>query len=925
MSVAVLTSTEETYKADCNIINDGLKTLESKFEGEKNKVSEAENKVSESIAKFCAELNNELLSNDALDLPPHVGKPCAVLDNLSPWFRLSTVADLGTGIDKVELFDSRKLSVQESRGLSSTTFDTNNFVKSITVNFAGEAGDGLSMNIDIVDPNRVCAELFMLQYLTKQAKGMIMPIILDFGWANSKGPIISDGDTTVFFQDSCFGYIKSVEEKYDAQGQVVLTLSTSLDPVKTLGLLGKKHMLPYYVFAQNVTVYLGAIGALKIAFKKLAGYSKNKSLPKPLTELMTIFSKYDMCSKIEASSLIQSIIQFLTLSDDLAGRALKAFEPAGGKEKYRLDGFAHEKLTDNEIKFAQSALESVPGLAKEIIDNVIAALKISFTEPKSFMKGIDIIRSLSYHIAVADESDKKRDAVISMFKVLIGSCGARVLIHPAFVLQMVTESMTIVATTNGLGDDKITIASPIFKSAEKVESSSMLSSNSITDLFGQVPLTRTAYMHPPITGAATSLREYCKKLGSEFCSKADYAKYGVSNGVYMIQPLNTWFDVMTALVSKMYINMQLTQVIAEKIGIQIENKSKEKFYNVPVAMRFETQAVSLYGKDGKNEALSVFTKRISTLFTIVRTMVAGRDGKVDKGEILFTVPTVSTTDPYATWYFSILTVDNGALLTQDPLLNRYVAAFSYRAAAPNGQYDPGHSRVWDVNFPDVVSFEPTFSLRDAMRTAGSLAKQTIKGMSAQGVKIDVTGERLKAFAASVESLLTAINEGGVERYRSQWGAIKYEANLLTEELKKSGTVKPILDNFTYTVNAQEHTSTEDYGMAMVKTQKDMQRLNEYMMLHPSGGFSIEGTLKTYGNPYFAQQSLGSIVFLKYTQMDGTIGLLTGNYIITGVSHTIEPGAFWTSLKLRGMCDRSSARIKDLYTHLYEKKQLCREW
>jgi len=263
-----------------------------------------------------------------------------------------------------------------------------------------------------------------------------------------------------------------------------------------------------------------------------------------------------------------------------------------------------------------------------------------------------------------------------------------------------------------------------------------------------------------------------------------------------------------------------------------------------------------------------------------------------------------------------------------------VQAYSYRAGnipTDPHTFNPGWPTVWDINFPDVISFSPgDLNYWTALQNIVTNADAVIdEAESKEHFKTNKLAKLRNEFLEKVDEI-NKFGRPGIKKYKKKREtAIQNATDLLKQyraEIEKDvpadyspyGVSKPVRFNVDF---EQRSIYTGNVGDAL-QNKKQLQEFRRQLVLR---SLQFEADMQVFGDPSFELFDIGNrYIFLKFIKKDGTLGIFTGLYMIQNITQEISAGNFTTTFKLRFLpkngAPEASAEINDMWTK-YDKTSI----
>lgn len=233
--------------------------------------------------------------------------------------------------------------------------------------------------------------------------------------------------------------------------------------------------------------------------------------------------------------------------------------------------------------------------------------------------------------------------------------------------------------------------------------------------------------------------------------------------------------------------------------------------------------------------------------------------------------------------------------------NFLLQAYSFRpqgnkteTGETDNQPNPGHPTAWNINFPDVLKFEPKFSIYQAMMSFNTMNAADVNATSGS---MNITQKR-KEIIQQLMKELEAEPKKDSEEYKTKLTQLDSEVN----------EYKTIVESPSYLINLESQNKIQlpvtfeqrdiyngdDSDTLSIK--KQMQQVRERLMLN--GQMQVEASMTVLGDPNFDLSSGGKNIFVKFINPDGKLSPLTGLYSLTGaITHELSGSGFTTSFNL----------------------------
>lgn len=283
----------------------------------------------------------------------------------------------------------------------------------------------------------------------------------------------------------------------------------------------------------------------------------------------------------------------------------------------------------------------------------------------------------------------------------------------------------------------------------------------------------------------------------------------------------------------------------------------------------------------------------------------------------------------------------GTIFDPDNGKNHILQGYSYRAGGEMAthndadgnvahQFNPGHPDVWHVNFPDVVSFDPTFSFREVSNDLFTLMKMGTPGISGltpveeekkeEEVKLADINEKIKnqqTIVKNTTNVQQKIKEKIKEKKLRNKG--KNISKNISSLSKRKEVFKQMRGGPSYISPApllfSEDVTGRQLRASTNEKRKMMQEFRRRVIMNSS---LISANMGVLGDPVFDMNSIGKYIFLKFINPDGNLGMFTGVYSIKSVNQEINAGSYITSFELQKDSTVGDSKIADqLYSGMVD--------
>jgi len=240
------------------------------------------------------------------------------------------------------------------------------------------------------------------------------------------------------------------------------------------------------------------------------------------------------------------------------------------------------------------------------------------------------------------------------------------------------------------------------------------------------------------------------------------------------------------------------------------------------------------------------------------------------------------------------------------MANKRAVAFTNTESNDFSQYNPGYPSVWDIDFPDILSFQPKLNFRDQVANVGAVMKESIPALQqkieAKTLEISILEKENPTGNNSEEKKKE--NKKKIEEAKQELASIRRQKEYFSQYHGKVPYTNPSLLIF-------KNPLVENSSFADIQgRRKVMQEFRKHSLLAST---NITADLDVIGDPIYDVNALGKYIFIKYYTKDGDLSYFTGIYVIQNIKHAISNGQYITSLSL---LKDSTAGSSELAGQLY---------
>jgi len=818
--------------------------------------------VAQSVAK---ELRTKILSKVAegkisINTPAMYLKPTFLLDSLTPYIKIQIILPKGLAneFEYIDLFDSEENP-------------SHSFLKSMKFDIMPQGGDSTSTGggnlvITFTSINQEIIEILAMRFAYLHQMSNNPPrILVDFGWSVSPELKRQYKDSCVFTR-IVSGPLAIGDVVFNKDGSIEATLSCVVDdnsnsfPPPYNGYLPKEIVGPY----PGVTV------ALYIVLKKFDKMfpkedgQKNSTIPEKdirsqLLIFIIIYLTKDRNKIIELyNNIIKNYLGDCTVKNTELLNELNKIAIQSKKTQFTIRSQVSVDNTDIIKDFINDLNELEANQRSKILQNVVNYQNVY----------PDFIKELLPYIS-------------------------EMYIHPYLVFEYLKRSFE-----NGLKN------SEAFKDIEKDVQLHIIS---------LVP-EENIYPLKYITRDSESKKINIDQGKFEKLQQAEKEKYGrKAQEVLYLDNGTSWITAFEQLERKMYASIVVSKDIYSKAMKEI-NKDKttsvggsvqEKQYYLHHPLT--TKLMYLSSKDEAITKINYFIKYLE-----VDKKEVNRKEQIDginkiKNEIETKEKGVFLLVRDITPGTEIFESTGGAGTKR--ILQAYSILTNGNPNNYKDNFNPGYPTVWDISFPDVLDFSPTFNFLSYIQGLKMNEKITMNASYGNKTIEDIKNE--------LDTEGKALNKNLID-----WKKTNSKKTVLDEKKPVDKELKNKLNNFekkyktyeeikskrfdsyrqaykdTHPVCLdldfkQKDSYTGDYS-GTIEMKRTLQNFRKMLMFESK---NITGTLRVLGDPIFSIHDIGKYIFLKVFMPDGSLSFFTGLYVIGPVTHEISPGKFETTINI----------------------------
>ena len=879
--------------------------------------------VTEATKKVLSNINDK---RQMFAAKPKYFKPAFLLEYLSPRIHAKIYLQQNGETKKFDLFnDTKKASLDDMNPQA-----THNYIKSFTYTLFGEGN--LQGIMELIDVDNSLAEAFVIRYQIlssvaggdEQLSGSTVTVEVEYGWSvpeelqEKYSRTFGNSATVTFTRTVLFNLIKPTL-KYNMDGTISCTLTLTADPGRSSPFV---NWLPYRELGRYPIANIAMTTFLTTMLNTYTKCKVNKTDLAACRKFIANFGTWIYLEYMDGSSdltdlwiLLDSIIALLELPSNLKSADIclrsdleETAKSFFGAKVEETDAAKKENANVDAHKQSQTALEKeyqrlvganvnpleilnltlkskryTPGTVPDP-KNVYAPLidpnnSISVFYNSVYVSEIGFYESFSAELKKLEDDPSKAPLLVK-YKEFLGKVTPIIInsyIHPYIAERYMTEKFQLKMSQefgDGTGND-----------ANLVYTSTIKPTN----------ICPLGFYDQLIAG---------KNL---IFSRAEKEAYCHKVSAYSLSPAISWFDAVADTITKqkyMYItdDKESAKLLSGNENIKADDKKK---YNIPVNLQCP---VFITSNKGAMKNLDVMLKLLDiSMKRDDNSVIAQSNNKFetenaklkDQRDTLQQYLDKAKKDQGNTstrWVFIMKDLMPGSsIFDRDLGETQLLQAFSFRPnqtenyISDNNNWNPGFPTMWDVNFPDVMSFEPEFDFDVGLRavttimTPLKLYEGKVNVKSVQEIALakvnelktqletvssaDATAPLIKNFKTAVAELRTA----------------EENTNMI-----KTGDTYPVTINMDFGNSVTNNGSIPE----VLAAKKSIQQLRSRMMLEK---LAIDVKQKVFGDPSFTEYDSGKFIFNKVVDNAGNMSIFTGVYILNQMVQTINSQGFTTDI------------------------------
>ena len=247
---------------------------------------------------------------------------------------------------------------------------------------------------------------------------------------------------------------------------------------------------------------------------------------------------------------------------------------------------------------------------------------------------------------------------------------------------------------------------------------------------------------------------------------------------------------------------------------------------------------------------------------------------------------------------------SSSMYNKDITNSEILQAYSVRAQGSAGfggaatQWNPGWPSMWDINYFDVLSFEPEFDFHAALLGMMQATKplKVAEGVSTGVNELTKLAEDAAAkYELVLASQKTTTAKGGNDKttlitdLREAVNKLKAEAGRASTNFGSQIT-HPLGANMDFSSRRTDNGTVQE----VLEAKRNLQEFRKKIMMTT---MCASAKMKVLGDASFFAGDMGKFIFVKVINNDGSLSLFTGLYRIKEITQEISGGKFETSFSL----------------------------
>ena len=911
-------------------------------------------KVFDDVQKKKQDLNN----------PPRYFKPAFLLESPTPRIHVKILLRKPGG--KIVMYDLFNQTTNPSLD-NLNPQPVHNYIKSFTYEVIPKGSDGLKGNgtLEIIDIDSSLVEAFMLRYtqlamslngssnisdnsiMVEVEYGWYVPETVEADYKNSFG-----NSASVKFTDKLIFILLKPELKYNMNGTINCTLHMSANP----------NLMPPFTWwrpyetlgrmpIQNIAMTFFLMNMMQIRSKNLS-----KSDSTFIIELgKWIYLEY-CCgtgSTVDLNLILKSIMPIFEITDvkvdDLSELHVNNLQSLASKvwdnksnNKYnskiyggKLSGISYNTINPAELLTvavgynSANVNESYIGSYRSVLANGIKVNQPAINNKplekalyNTIYSGDNTISFETNFKAMLYNAEQLDDGKVSFNKLtkFINTIGPILndwQVHPFLAYTYILEKFWYEYSTQ----------IDIIKSL-KINFISMINDTQLlpTGIYDSITSSDPS---DTLLLTRAEKEQYCHKVSE-----------------YNINGSDTWIDLIQRIMELMKINFEVSddksgQILTGDSNFTLTDpKTKQSILSKKIPTKLHSHAfvtnskgaieniekllILLHGRldsinshDANSRVKKEYRKLSNEQIKIITNDIADFEDQLNLAKS-------TIVDSSVQWAFILKDILNEDIFRADIGQTTLLQAYSYRGNTSSdfnssSQWNPGYPSMWDVNFPDMLSFEPTMDFFQAISniTGGIKPLKVIAG------SINVMDDYNHQVQEAQEKGTMIMTEIITESDKTEQKAKVQELQTILDtmnSLKLESLKKKTQSKYPMTFNTNPNYKVTNNGSVpeVLAAKKTTQILRNKIML---SGIAHTAKQVVLGDPSFVCSDHGDLIFNKILNSDGSLSIFTGLYHLLGCTQKISNGSFTTELDL--MYDPSTdINVADaMYTGIYNNDNM----
>ena len=237
-----------------------------------------------------------------------------------------------------------------------------------------------------------------------------------------------------------------------------------------------------------------------------------------------------------------------------------------------------------------------------------------------------------------------------------------------------------------------------------------------------------------------------------------------------------------------------------------------------------------------------------------------------------------------------------SLFNADAGLGNILQAFSYRPNMEDSTWNPGIPDVKGINYPDILSFDPTF---DYVTAAASVLQNQRQAEVVNGenesssaiLQLLQTANRLASQITNEQKNKNAKAQtnNDVKQLKDVISQLKTQSNDLNNPIFQEANY------FNFDIDPSKSRTEQMYMKDAIEGKRKVQDFRRRMLF---SSVNMEASLRVVGDASYDINDLGKYIYLKVSQPDGGVSFFTGLWTVLNIKQAISAGKFETTFSLR---------------------------